>query len=216
MTENSKEGRIYLSPPHMGGEEIEFVRKAFDSNYIAPLGPQVDAFEREFCEKIGARHSVALTSGTAALHLALQVAGVSPGDDVLTSTLTFIGSAGPITYLGARPVFVDCDRATWNMDADLLVSELGKRADRGRLPKAVVLVHLYGQCADIDPILEACNSYGVTLIEDAAEALGATYQGRYAGTFGKIGIYSFNGNKIITTSGGGMLVSEDNGLIEKA
>jgi len=216
MTENSKRGWIYLSPPHMGGEEIEFVRKAFGSNYIAPLGPQVDAFEREFCEKIGAPHGVALTSGTAALHLALQVAGVDPGDDVLTSTLTFIGSAGPITYFGARPVFLDCDKETWNMDPDLLVSELRKRADRGSLPKAVVLVHLYGQCADIAPILEACNLYGVTLIEDAAEALGATYQGRHAGTFGKTGIYSFNGNKIITTSGGGMLVSDDNGLIEKA
>lgn len=200
----------------MGGEEIEFVRKAIDSNYIAPLGPQVDAFEREFCEKIGGAYGVALTSGTAALHLALQVAGVGPDDDVLTSTLTFIGSASPIIYLGARPIFLDCDRATWNMDPDLLVNELRKRADQGRLPKAVVLVHLYGQCADIDPILEACNLYGVTLIEDAAEALGATYQDRSAGTFGKAGIYSFNGNKIITTSGGGMLVSEDNDLIEKA
>ena len=165
MTENFKRGRIYLSPPHMGGEEIEFVREAFASNYIAPLGPQVDAFEGEFCEKIGARHCVALTSGTAALHLALQVAGVGSGDDVLTSTLTFIGSVSPITYLGARPVFIDCDRATWNMDTDLLLLELGKKADRGRLPKAVVLVHLYGQCADIDPILEACNLYGVTLID---------------------------------------------------
>jgi len=216
MSENSKRGRIYLSPPHMGGEEIEFVRKAFDSNYIAPLGPQVDAFEGEFCEKIGALYGVALTSGTAALHLALHLAGVGSGDDVLTSTLTFIGSVSPITYLGARPVFIDCDRATWNMDPDLLINELGKRADRSRLPKAVVLVHLYGQCADIAPILKACNSYGVTLIEDAAEALGATYQGRYAGTFGKLGIYSFNGNKIITTSGGGMLVSEDEDLVQKA
>ncbi len=216
MTENSKRGRIYLSPPHIGGEEIEFVRKAFDSNYIAPLGPQVDAFEKEFCEKIGARRGVALNCGTAALHLALHVAGVGPGDDVLTSTLTFIGSASPIAYLGARPVFLDCDRATWNMDSDLLVGELRKRAERGRLPKAVVLVHLYGQCADIDAILEACNLYGVTLIEDAAEALGATYQGRHAGTFGKTGIYSFNGNKIITTSGGGMLVSKDEDLVEKA
>jgi pyridoxal phosphate-dependent aminotransferase EpsN len=200
----------------MCGEEIEFVRKAFDSNYIAPLGPQVDAFEGEFCEKIGALHGVALNSGTAALHLALHLGGVGPGDDVLTSTLTFIGSVSPITYLGARPVFIDCDRATWNMDPDLLISELGKRADRGRLPNAVVLVHLYGQCADIAPILEACNSYGVKLIEDAAEALGATYKGRYAGTFGKVGIYSFNGNKIITTSGGGMLASNDKDLVEKA
>ena len=216
MTERAQRARIYLSPPHMGGEEIEFVRKAFHSNYIAPLGPQVDAFEREFCEKIGASHGLALTSGTAALHLALQVVGVEPGDDVLTSTLTFIGSASPIIYLGARPVFIDCNRTTWNVDPDLLVGELRKRADQGRLPKAVVLVHLYGQCADIDPILEACNVYGVTLIEDAAEALGATYHGRSAGTFGKAGIYSFNGNKIITTSGGGMLVSEDNNLIEKA
>jgi pyridoxal phosphate-dependent aminotransferase EpsN len=196
----------------MGGEEIEFVREAFGSNYIAPLGPQVDAFENEFCEKIGSGYGVALNCGTAALHLALQGAGVGPGDDVLTSTLTFIGGANPIVYLGARPIFLDCDRATWNMDPDLLTSELRKRADRGRIPKAVILVHLYGQSADIEPILEACNHYGVALIEDAAESLGATYQGRFVGTFGKVGIFSFNGNKIITTSGGGMLVSDNEEL----
>jgi dTDP-4-amino-4,6-dideoxygalactose transaminase len=216
MNDKFTTNRIYLSPPHMGGEEIRFLQEAFDSNYIAPLGPQVDAFEKEFSEKIGAWHAVAVSCGTAALHLALELAGVGPGDEVMTSTLTFIGSASPITYLGAKPVFVDSDRASWNMDPGLLTRELEKRASNNRLPKAVVLVHIYGQCADIDPILEACNYCGVTLIEDAAEALGATYKGRSPGTFGKAGIYSFNGNKIITTSGGGMIVSGDKALVEKA
>lgn len=206
---------LFLSPPHMGGEELAFVKKAFKSNYIAPLGPMVDGFEKEFAEKVGAKHAVALSSGTAALHLALQYCGVKPEDEVMTSTLTFIGSAGPITYLGAKPVFVDSDRASWNVDPGLLIDELESCADNGRLPKAVVLVHLYGQCADIAPILDACKRYGVVLIEDAAEALGATYNGRSAGTFGKAGIFSFNGNKILTTSGGGMLVSDDKDLVEK-
>jgi pyridoxal phosphate-dependent aminotransferase EpsN len=200
----------------MGGMELEFVQKAFASNYIAPVGPQVDAFEEEFCEKIGAQYAVAVSSGTAALHLALKLVDVGPDDEVMTSNLTFIGSASPITYLGAKPIFVDSDQESWNIDPMLLTKELRKRATQGRLPKAVVLVHLYGQCADIDPILEACDRYGVVLIEDAAEALGATYQGRSAGTIGKTGIFSFNGNKIITTSSGGMVVSSDVELIEKA
>jgi dTDP-4-amino-4,6-dideoxygalactose transaminase len=208
--------RIFLSPPHLGGEELRFVHEAFESNYIAPLGPQVDAFEREFCDKVGISHAVAVSSGTAAMHLALQLIGVSPGDEVLTSTLTFIGSATPITFLGAKPVFVDCDRRSWNLNPELLAGALAERATSGRLPKAVVLVHLYGQCADIDPVLDACDRYGVTLIEDAAEALGATYKGRSAGTLGKAANYSFNGNKILTTSGGGMLASDDRPFIEKA
>jgi pyridoxal phosphate-dependent aminotransferase EpsN len=201
----------------MGGEELHFINEAFESNYIAPLGPQVDAFEEEFCRKIGAKHALALSCGTAALHLALQLAGVGPGAEVLTSTLTFVGSTSPITYLGAKPVFIDSDQTTWNMNPGLLIEELENRAaEEGRLPKAVVLVHLYGQCADIDPIFETCDRYGIPVIEDAAEALGATYNGQSAGTFGKAGIFSFNGNKIITTSGGGMLVSEDEELIKNA
>ena len=208
--------RIFLSPPHMSEHEHAFVREAFDSNYIAPLGPMVDAFESEFCAKIGISYAVALISGTAALHLALQMVGVKPGDEVWTSTLTFIGSVSPINYLGARPVFVDSDRVTWNMDPELLAKELEKRADRGILPRALVLVHLYGQCADIVPIVKTCEHYGVALVEDAAEALGATYGESSAGTLGKVGIFSFNGNKIITTSGGGMLVSDDESLVNQA
>ena len=212
----SKLKRIYLSPPHLGGEELLFVEEAFESNYIAPMGPQVDAFEEEFCAKVGAKHAAAVTSGTAALHLVLRLLGVEPGDEVWTSTLTFIGSVSPITYLGARPVFIDSDRETWNMDPGLITEELKKRADKGKLPKAVVLVHLYGQCADIDPILESCKRYGVALVEDAAESLGATYKGCQTGTIANAGIFSFNGNKIITTSGGGMVVSDDESLVEQA
>ena len=212
----SKSKRIYLSPPHMGGEELRFVKEAFESNYIAPVGPQIDAFEDEFSAKIGTKQAVAVSSGTAALHLALRLIGVKPDDEVWTSTLTFIGSVSPIIYLGARPVFVDSDLATWNMAPELLARELKKRAKKGHLPKAVVLVHLYGQCADIDPIVESCEKYGVALVEDAAEALGATYGESSAGTLGKAGIFSFNGNKIITTSGGGMLVSADKSFINQA
>ena len=208
--------RIFLSPPHMSEYERGLVQEAFDSNYIAPVGPMVDAFESEFCAKLGIKHAVALSSGTAALHLALRLVGVGPGDEVWTSTLTFIGSVGPIVYLGAKPVFVDSDLATWNMDAGLLAREFEKRAQKNRLPKAVVLVHLYGQCADIAPIVESCERYGVAVVEDAAEALGATYRESSAGTLGKSGIFSFNGNKIITTSGGGMLVSDDESLANQA
>jgi pyridoxal phosphate-dependent aminotransferase EpsN len=208
--------QILLSTPHIGDDELKFVQEAFDTNWIAPVGPHVDAFEKEFSALVGSSHSAAVSSGTAALHLALRLIGVQPDDEVFCSTLTFIASASPITYLGAKPVFVDSDRVSWNMNPDLFREALEKRAKIGKLPKAVVLVHLYGQSADIDPILAACNTYEVPLIEDAAEALGATYKGKIPGTFGKIGIYSFNGNKIITTSGGGMLVSEDEKLVEKA
>lgn len=207
---------ILLSTPHMGEQELEFVKEAFDTNWIAPVGPHVDAFEREFCQVVGVRHAAAVSSGTAALHLALRLIGVESGDEVFCSTLTFIATASPITYQGATPVFIDCDRTSWNMNPDLLRSALESRARIGKLPKAVVLVHLYGQSADIDPILEACNAFEVPLIEDAAESLGATYKGRSPGSFGRIGIFSFNGNKIITTSGGGMLVSDDPELISKA
>ncbi len=216
IQQDSGPKRIYLSPPHIGMEEIEFVLDAFETNWVAPLGPHVNAFEQEFSEVVGCKHAVALSSGTAALHLALQLVGVGPGDEVLCSTLTFIASASPITYLGAKPAFIDSDRETWNMDPVLLAEDLKERARSKKLPKAVVLVHLYGQSADIDPILEACNRYDVPLIEDAAESLGATYKGKTPGTFGRAGIYSFNGNKIITTSGGGMLVSNDRALVDRA
>ncbi|MEG4532725.1 aminotransferase class I/II-fold pyridoxal phosphate-dependent enzyme [Microcoleus sp. D2_18a_D3] len=208
--------QILLSTPHMGSLEQEFVKEAFDTNWIAPVGPHVDAFEQEFCEVVGAKHAAAVSSGTAALHLALQLIGVGSGDEVFCSTLTFIATASPITYLGAKPVFIDSDRTSWNLNPDLLREALDKRAKIGKLPKAVAIVHLYGQSCDIDPILEACNAYEIPLIEDAAESLGASYKKRSPGTFGKIGIFSFNGNKIITTSGGGMLVSDDQKLVEKA
>jgi dTDP-4-amino-4,6-dideoxygalactose transaminase len=208
--------RIYLSPPHLSGLEAQFLREALDSGWIAPLGPQVEAFEREFAEAVGVPHALAVSSGTAAIHLALILAGVGPGDEVVVSSLTFAASAFPVLYLGARPVFVDSERTSWNMDPALLAEFLEARAKKGRLPKAVVLVHLYGQSADIAPIQALCQEYGVSLIEDAAEALGSTYQGRSPGTFGLAGIFSFNGNKIITTSGGGMLVSNDEALVARA
>ncbi|OBQ22101.1 aminotransferase class I/II-fold pyridoxal phosphate-dependent enzyme [Anabaena sp. AL93] len=207
---------ILLSTPHIGNQELEFVKEAFATNWIAPIGPHVDAFEQEFCQITGASHAAAVSSGTAALHLALQLVGVTRGDEVFCSTLTFAATANPITYLGAKPVFIDSDRISWNMNPDLLQEALQKRAYFGKLPKAVIVVHLYGQSADIEPILKACNQYDIPLIEDAAEALGATYKGLSPGTFGRFGIYSFNGNKIITTSGGGMLVSDDDQLIAKA
>lgn len=207
---------ILLSTPHIGNQELEFVKEAFATNWIAPIGPHVDAFEQEFCQVTGASHAAAVSSGTAALHLALQLVGVTRGDEVFCSTLTFAATANPIVYLGAKPVFIDSDRISWNMNPELLQEALQNRAYFGKLPKAVIVVHLYGQSADIEPILKLCDQYNIPLIEDAAEALGATYKGLSPGTFGRFGIYSFNGNKIITTSGGGMLVSDDNQLITKA
>lgn len=207
---------ILLSTPHMGKQELEFVREAFATNWIAPVGPHVDAFEQEFCQVVGAEHAAAVSSGTAALHLALRLIGVEPGDEVFCSTLTFVATANPILYLGANPVFIDSNRTSWNMDPELLQMALRQRDQQGKLPKAVVLVHLYGQSADLDPILQICQRYEIPLIEDAAESLGATYKGRSPGTFGQVGIYSFNGNKIITTSGGGMLVSDDSHLVTQA
>ena len=209
--------RLYLSPPHIGPDELGLVQEAFATNWIAPLGPHVDAFEKEFAAYVGAKHAAALSSGTAALHLGLRLCGVVRDDDVLCSTLTFSASANPIVYEGARPVFIDSEAGSWNLDAALLDEYLSRRAAEGRrAPKALVLVHLYGQCADIDPIMATCARYGVTVIEDAAEALGATYKGRSPGVFGRCGIFSFNGNKIITTSGGGMLVSDDEALVRQA
>lgn len=207
---------ILLSTPHIGEQELKFVQEAFDTNWVAPVGPNIDAFEQEFSQIVGSQYSAALSSGTAALHLALKLVGVEAGDEVFCSTFTFIASASPITYLEAKPVFVDSDRISWNMDPNLLETALAKRDKLGKLPKAVVLVHLYGQSADIEPIAQICDRYGIPLIEDAAEALGASYKGTSPGTWGKAGIFSFNGNKIITTSGGGMLISNDGNLISKA
>jgi pyridoxal phosphate-dependent aminotransferase EpsN len=201
--------RIYLSPPDIGSAEIEHVLEAFQSNWIAPAGPNLDAFEEDFAVIVGSKHAVAVTSGTAALHLALRLAGVGPGDEVLCSSLTFIASAAPITYLGAKPVFIDAEERSWNMDPALACAVIEQKVKAGRKPKALVLVHLYGQSADIAPIKACCDKHGVKLIEDAAEALGATYGESSPGSFGLAGIHSFNGNKIITTGGGGMLVTDD-------
>jgi dTDP-4-amino-4,6-dideoxygalactose transaminase len=250
--------RLFLSPPHMGGDELGFVREAFASNYIAPLGPMVDAFEREFCEKVQIPYAVAVSSGTAAMHLALRCLGVGPGDEVMASTLTFIGSVTPILFEGATPVFIDCDLESWNMDPALLKQELDRRARHGRLPKAVVPTDLYGQCCDYSRILSICARHGVPVVTDAAEALGAFYLGaedksmalnfelqskskpsmmhqtdcaihnprpekdtttktpRHAGMGAKAAVFSFNGNKIITTSGGGMMASDNEEFVEKA
>lgn len=208
--------RLYLSPPHMGPDERRLLLEAFDSNWVAPLGPHVDAFEKEMSAKVDGLHCVALSSGTAGLHLALQMLGVGRDDEVLVSSLTFAASANPVTYLGAKPVFIDAEASSWNMDPALLAEELEAAARKGKLPKAVVVVDLYGQCADYDALLAACARHGVPLVEDAAEALGATYKGKPAGTFGAMGVLSFNGNKIITTSGGGMLLARDEGFATKA
>jgi len=214
--DNMTKPRIYLSPPHLDGRERELLLQAFDSNWITTLGPEVDAFEADMCVVTGIGHAAALSSGTAALHLALVMLGVGPGDEVVCSDLTFVASANAIVYAGASPVFIDSERASWNMDPGLLEEELRDCKKRGRMPKAAVVVDLYGQCADYGRILGICADYGVPVIEDAAEALGATYRGRPAGNFGVMGVFSFNGNKIITTSGGGMLVSNDPEYVRRA
>jgi dTDP-4-amino-4,6-dideoxygalactose transaminase len=201
--------RIFLSAPDVGPAEREALLRAFDEGWIAPVGPELDAFEHELAAVTGWDGAVALSSGTAALHLALLTAGVTAGDDVLVSSFTFAATANAVTYVGANPCFVDSETVTWNMSAQLLADELRERAAAGRLPAAVVVVDLYGQCADYDEIVPLCVEYGVPLIEDAAEALGATYKGRPAGTLGACGVFSFNGNKIMTTSGGGAFVSPD-------
>jgi len=221
-TQNSKlTKRIFLSPPHMGREEMRFVKEAFESNYIAPLGPMVDVFEREFAEYIGMKHCAAVSCGTAAMHLALRDLGIGPGNEVFASTLTFIGSVTPVVFEGATPVFIDCDRVSWNMDVGLLEGELERCEKRRNLPKAVVPTDLYGQCCDLGRIVEICDRYGVPVICDSAESLGAKRllkaqsskpkgetEWIHAGVMAKAAVYSFNGNKIITTSGGGMLASD--------
>ena len=208
--------RTYLSPPHMCGRERELVGEAFDTNWIAPLGPHVDGFEQEICERVDVGHAAALSSGTAALHLGLMLLGVQAGDEVLCSSFTFAASANAITYVGATPVFIDSTADTWCMDPDLLAAELAACNARKALPAAVVSVDLYGQCPDYAVIEGLCAEYGVPLIEDAAESLGATCNGRPAGSFGDAAILSFNGNKIITSGGGGMLLSDRRELVERA
>ena len=216
LESRSRMPRIFLSPPHMGHDERALLMDAFDSNWVAPLGPHVDAFEREFADYTHMPNACALSSGTGGLHLALVMLGVGKGDDVITSTLTFAATANAITYVGAQPVFIDCERASWNMDPDLLAQALEDRAKQNKLPKAVIVVDLYGQCADYDGIMATCERYDVPVIEDAAEALGATYKDKPAGSFGKMSVFSFNGNKIVTTGGGGMLVSSDKTFTDRA
>ncbi len=207
--------RILLSVPHMGGAERKYVEEAFDSNWVSTVGPNINAFEHEFEARTGLP-AVAVESGTAAIHLGLKLLGVAPGDEVFCSTLTFAASCNPVRYLGAEPVFLDSNYSTWNLNPEILEDALHDRTASGKLPRAVVVVHLYGQCADMDPILALCRYYGVPVLEDAAEALGATYHNRLAGTFGDVAAFSFNGNKIITTGGGGMLVSRSKAWVEKA
>ena len=208
--------RIYLSPPHMSGEELKLVMDAFESNWIAPLGPHVDAFEKEVASYIGMKHASALSSGTAAMHLALIMLGVEQGDEVICQSFTFSGSANPIVYQKAVPVFVDSEPQTWNMDPELLEVAIKDRISKGKKPKAVITVHLYGQPAKLDEIMSICQKYEIPLIEDAAEALGSEYKEKKAGSFGDLAILSFNGNKIITTSGGGMLLSNHENYIKEA
>lgn len=211
-----KSKRIFLSPPHMCGREMLFVKKAFDSNYIAPAGPQVREFEKEFSMVSGFKHCAALVSGTAALHLALRYCGVGKGDSVLCQSLTFMGGVSPVTFLGAHPVFIDSDSVSWNMDMNLLETELKRRSRLGKTPKAVITADIYGQPADLDNAAALCDKHGVVLISDSCESVGATYRNRFAGRGAKAAVYSFNGNKIITTSGGGMLASDDEVLIQNA
>jgi dTDP-4-amino-4,6-dideoxygalactose transaminase len=208
--------KIWLSPPEAAGTELALLADAVQSNWLAPLGPHVDAFEAAMCARLDVPHAVALSSGTAALHLALEVLGVGAGDEVWASTLTFAATANAVRYVGAVPVFIDSDRRSWNLDPGLLADELDAAGRRGALPRAVIAVDLYGQCADLEPIVAACRRWEVPLIEDAAEALGATYRGRPAGSFGDLAILSFNGNKIITTSGGGMLLGRNKAWIDRA
>ena len=222
--------KIYLCSPHMGGGEMKYVKEAFDSNWVAPLGPNVDAFERELCAATGAKHVAALSSGTSAIHLSLIMLGVKPGDYVIGSSFTFSATVNPIAYLGATPVLVDSEPGTWNMDPDLLEEAIQGiksgvlrscghavlQSEEGRLPKAIIVAHLYGMPARMREIMEVADRYGIPVVEDAAEALGSEYMGRRVGCNSKFGILSFNGNKIITTSGGGALISDDEALIARA
>lgn len=208
--------RIFLSSPHMSGKEQSYIEYAFETNWIAPLGPNVDGFEREIADYVKLADAAATSSGTAALHLALDLLNVQKDDVVFCSTLTFIASANPILYMGATPVFIDSEEKTWNMSPLALERALKDAKQSGKLPKAVIIVNLYGQSAMMDELVALCDEYGVPIVEDAAESLGAYYKGKPSGSFGKFGVFSFNGNKIITTSGGGMLVSNDIEALKQA
>ncbi|MCM3111545.1 DegT/DnrJ/EryC1/StrS family aminotransferase [Lederbergia lenta] len=216
MIEIAKKDRIFLSPPHLSGNEMKYMQEAIDTNWIAPLGPNVDAFEAEIASYVGAKGAVAVSSGTAAIHLALSLLEIKTGDIVFCSSLTFVASANPILYQGAEPVFIDSEPETWNMSPQALAKAFEEAAIAGILPKAVIIVHLYGQSAKMDEITSICNQYDVPIIEDAAESIGSSYKGKQSGSLGKLGVFSFNGNKIITTSGGGMLVSNDTVALQKA
>ena len=210
--------KIYLCSPHMGGGEMKYIQEAFDSNWIAPLGPNVDAFEKELCATVGAKHVAALASGTSAIHLALILLGVKPGDYVIGTSFTFSATVNPIAYLGATPVLVDSEAETWNMDPELLEEAIQgeRRKAKGESVKAIIVAHLYGMPAKMREIMAIADKYGIPVVEDAAEALGSQYMEKRVGCTGKFGILSFNGNKIITTSGGGALISEDEALIKRA
>jgi dTDP-4-amino-4,6-dideoxygalactose transaminase len=208
--------KIWLSSPHMSGNERKFVNEAFESNWVAPLGPNVDGFENDLIDYLHTKHAAALSSGTAALHLALILTGISKDDEVLVSSFTFSASVNPIVYQGAKPVFIDSEKRSWNMDPQLLEDAIKERLNAGKKPKAIIVVHLYGMPAYMDDIMSVAKKYEIPLIEDAAESLGSKYKGKSTGTFGELGILSFNGNKIITTSGGGALVSENEEIIKKA
>jgi dTDP-4-amino-4,6-dideoxygalactose transaminase len=208
--------RIYLSPPHMGGEELTYIHQAFDTNWVSPAGPHIDTFEKELATYNGMEYCAALSSGTAAIHLALVILGIKQGDEVICSTFTFSGSCNPIAYVGAIPVFVDSELETWNMDPVLLEEAILDRIRKGKKPKAIILVHLYGMPAKLNELMAISRKYEIPVIEDAAEALGSTYFGQKAGNFGDFGVYSFNGNKIITTSGGGALASKNEDSIKRA
>ena len=217
IEENKKQNkRIFLASPHIGNLEREFVKEAFDTNWVAPLGPNVNNFEKEVAEYVGVKHAAALVSGTSAIHLAVKLLDIKQGDLVFCSSLTFAASCNPIIYEDAEPVFIDSEYNSLNMSPVALKKAFEYYSEMGRLPKAVIVVHLYGQAANMDEIMSICNKYNVPVIEDAAESLGATYKKKQTGTFGKYAIFSFNGNKIITTSGGGMLVSNDEEAIKKA
>ena len=217
MSYGKQSKRIFLSPPELSGHESRYIREALESNYIAPIGPQLDEFERRLADLSGVRHALAVNSGTAAIHLALMVLGVGQGDEVICSTFTFAGSCNPIRYCGATPVFVDSESRTWNMDADALESAILDRTKiTGKKPKAIIVVHLYGMPAEMDRIMSVARTHGIPVVEDAAEALGSTYRGRPAGGLADLGVYSFNGNKIITTSGGGALLSDNEHWIARA
>lgn len=215
MKEKNK--RIWLASPNMGGKELDYIHEAFDTNWVAPIGPHIDSFEKEMCDYLGIKSSVALSCGTAAIHLALILAGVSAGDEVLCQSFTFSASANPIAYQNAKPIFIDSEKDSWNMDPELLEKAIKDRIEKiGKKPKAVIVVHLYGQSAKINEIVSICKKYDIPLVEDAAEGLGSSYDGKKLGTFGEFGILSFNGNKIITTSSGGMLISNNFEHINKA